>query len=46
MSDALATSADLAITKTDAVDPVALGDNVVYTITVTNNGPSDGGGGS
>ncbi len=39
--DALATSADLAITKTDAVDPVALGDNVVYTITVTNNGPSD-----
>ena len=42
--DALATSADLAITKTDAVDPVALGDNVIYTITVTNNGPSDAAG--
>ena len=42
--DALATSADLSITKTDAVDPVALGDNVVYTITVTNNGPSDAAG--
>ncbi len=42
--DALTTSADLAITKTDAVDPVALGDNVVYTITVTNNGPSDAAG--
>ncbi len=39
--DAVTTSADLSITKTDAVDPVALGDNVVYTITVTNNGPSD-----
>ncbi len=42
--DALTTSADLSITKTDAVDPVALGDNVVYTITVTNNGPSDAAG--
>ena len=42
--DAVTTSADLAITKTDAVDPVALGDDVVYTITVTNNGPSDAAG--
>ena len=42
--DAVTTSADLSITKTDAVDPVALGDNVVYTITVTNNGPSDAAG--
>jgi uncharacterized repeat protein (TIGR01451 family) len=42
--DTVATSADLAITKTDAVDPVVLGDNVVYTITVTNNGPSDAAG--
>ena len=32
------------ITKTDAADPVVLGDNVVYTITVTNNGPSDAAG--
>ena len=42
--DTVSTSADLSITKTDAVDPVALGDNVVYTITVTNNGPSDAAG--
>ena len=42
--DAVGVSADLSITKTDAVDPVALGDNVVYTITVTNNGPSDAAG--
>ena len=32
--------ADLAITKTDAPDPVVAGTNLVYTITVTNNGPS------
>jgi uncharacterized repeat protein (TIGR01451 family) len=31
--------ADLSITKTDSPDPVAQGDNVTYTITVTNNGP-------
>ena len=35
------TSADLAVTKTDAVDPVALGTNVVYTLTVRNNGPAN-----
>lgn len=34
------TSADLAITKTDAPDPVTAGNNVTYTINVTNNGPS------
>ena len=33
--------ADLVITKTDDVDPVYAGNNVTYTITVTNNGPSD-----
>jgi len=32
---------DLAITKTDAADPVAPGEALVYTIIVTNNGPSD-----
>ncbi len=31
--------ADLSITKSDAVDPVLVGDNVTYTVTVTNNGP-------
>lgn len=31
---------DLLINKTDSVDPVAAGDNTVYTITVTNQGPS------
>ncbi len=32
---------DLAITKTDLVDPVSAGSTVAYLITVTNNGPSD-----
>jgi uncharacterized repeat protein (TIGR01451 family) len=32
---------DLAITKTDSVDPVTVGDPVTYTVTVTNNGPDD-----
>lgn len=35
------TSVDLAITKTDAVDPVAVGTNVVYTLTIVNNGPAN-----
>ncbi len=35
----LFTSADLAITKTDAPDPVTAGANLTYTITMTNNGP-------
>lgn len=33
-------SLDLIINKSDSVDPVAVGDNTVYTITVTNAGPS------
>jgi uncharacterized repeat protein (TIGR01451 family) len=35
------TSADLGITKTDSPDPVTAGSNLTYTITITNNGPSD-----
>ncbi len=33
-------SADLQITATDAPDPVFVGGNVTYTLTVHNNGPS------
>jgi uncharacterized repeat protein (TIGR01451 family) len=33
-------SADLAVTKTDSPDPVTAGNNISYTITVANNGPS------
>lgn len=32
------TSADLSITKTDSPDPVTVGSDVTYTLTVTNNG--------
>src|SRR4029079_8343246 len=32
-------AADLAITKTDSPDPVITGNDVTYTVTVTNNGP-------
>ncbi len=39
--DAISTSADLSIVKTDAVDPVIVGDDITYTLTVTNAGPSD-----
>ena len=31
---------DLLINKVDSVDPLAVGDNTVYTVTVTNQGPS------
>ena len=33
--------ADLAITRTDLCDPVVVGAQVQYTLTVTNYGPSD-----
>ncbi|HEV8572239.1 MAG TPA: hypothetical protein VGR49_04190 [Actinomycetota bacterium] len=33
--------ADLVITKTDAPDPAHIGQQLTYTITVTNNGPAD-----
>jgi uncharacterized repeat protein (TIGR01451 family) len=35
-----APSADLSITKSDSPDPVTVGSNLTYTITVKNNGPS------
>ncbi len=35
--------ADLAVTKADSTDPVTVGDEFSYTITVTNIGPSDSG---
>lgn len=38
------TEADLAITKVGAPDPGTAGENIVYTITATNNGPSDASG--
>lgn len=34
-------SLDLLVNKTDSVDPVAVGSSTVYTITITNSGPSD-----
>jgi uncharacterized repeat protein (TIGR01451 family) len=33
-------SADLSITKSDSPDPVVVGQNLTYSITVTNNGPT------
>jgi uncharacterized repeat protein (TIGR01451 family) len=39
-SDALAVLASLSITKTDGVDVVAPGAQTVYTVTVSNGGPS------
>jgi uncharacterized repeat protein (TIGR01451 family) len=33
-------ASDLAVTKTDAPDPAAVGNPVTYTLTATNNGPS------
>jgi uncharacterized repeat protein (TIGR01451 family) len=32
---------DLAVTKTDSIDPVAAGAQLTYTVIVSNNGPSD-----
>ncbi|HUE73169.1 MAG TPA: right-handed parallel beta-helix repeat-containing protein [Pirellulaceae bacterium] len=37
----LLVSADLSVTKSDSPDPVVAGENLTYTIVVTNNGPSD-----
>ena len=40
-TDTLTASADLSITKTDAPDPVTAGNDLTYTITVNNAGPSN-----
>ncbi len=34
------TNTTLSITKTDSPDPVIIGQNITYTVTATNNGPS------
>lgn len=36
-----AQSADISLSKTDDVDPVAAGANLAYTLTVSNEGPDD-----
>ena len=41
VTTAVATQADLSLTKTTAAGPVLAGDTVAYTITVANAGPSD-----
>src|SRR5262249_4532760 len=33
--------ADLAVTKTDSPDPVTAGTNLTYSVSLSNNGPSD-----
>jgi uncharacterized repeat protein (TIGR01451 family) len=35
-----APTADLSVTKTDSPDPVIRGNNITYTVTVANDGPS------
>ena len=37
----ISTQVDVVITKTDSVDPVVAGELLTYTLTVSNNGPSD-----
>lgn len=40
VSTTVSASANLGVTKTDSPDPVIAGNNLTYTITVTNAGPS------
>lgn len=42
-TDTLAALADLSISKTDTPDPVTAGNDLTYTITVNNAGPSNAG---
>ncbi|HKC85761.1 MAG TPA: SBBP repeat-containing protein, partial [Blastocatellia bacterium] len=37
-------NADLALVKADSRDPVMVGNDLIYTLTVTNNGPDDAAG--
>jgi uncharacterized repeat protein (TIGR01451 family) len=39
-TDTLTPSADVSVTVTDSPDPVIAGNNLTYTVTVANNGPS------
>ncbi len=39
-ADVLSPSLDLVLNKDDSIDPVAVGDDTVYTVRVTNSGPS------
>lgn len=39
--NALSPEADLEVTKTHNADPIDIGNTLVYTLTVTNHGPSD-----
>lgn len=41
ISTTVSVAADLMITKTDSPDPVAVDENITYSINVTNQGPSD-----
>ena len=40
VGDACDVTTDIAITKTDTPDPVTIGANLTYSISITNNGPS------
>ena len=40
-TDAVVPSADVSLTKSDAPDPVTAGDQIAYTLTAGNAGPSD-----
>lgn len=44
MADTVAPSADLSLTKTASPDPVIAGEDLTYTLVVTNAGPSDAAG--
>ncbi|MCQ3929406.1 MAG: hypothetical protein DPW16_03020 [Chloroflexi bacterium] len=39
---AAVSTTNLVLTKTDNIDPVAVGNNLIYTLTVSNTGPENG----